>query len=58
MTERELRTLTRLCNGATNHEIASELSVSSSTVRNGTVAIYRKLGLVSRSSPAASDTPG
>ncbi len=52
LTERELHTLTRMCAGATNLEIAAELALSPSTVRNDTMSIYRKLGVRGRAEAA------
>ncbi len=44
LTPRERSVLQRLASGATNGEIARDLAFSVSTIRNDTMAIYRKLG--------------
>jgi len=48
LSPREHAVLTRLATGATNARIAGELSFSLSTIRNDTMAIYRKLGVTGR----------
>lgn len=48
MSERELRVLAALATGATNAAIAHDLAYSISTIRNDTIAIYRKLGVQGR----------
>ena len=48
LTDRELHTLRLMSRGATNAEIARHLGVSLSTVRNGSMALYRKLGVSGR----------
>jgi DNA-binding CsgD family transcriptional regulator len=53
LTDRELRVLTMLSEGATNAEIAEALNFSVSTVRDATVSIYRKLGVGGRTEAVA-----
>ena len=48
LTDRERRVLALIALGRTNRDIASELSYSTSTVRNATVSLYRKLGASNR----------
>ena len=48
LTPRELEVLARLASGRNNHELASELGVSTNTVRNHIASILRKLGLDNR----------
>ncbi|MFM8304889.1 MAG: LuxR C-terminal-related transcriptional regulator, partial [Actinomycetota bacterium] len=44
LTPRELRVLGLMARGATNREIARQLSFSTGTIRADTTSIYRKLG--------------
>ncbi len=53
LTEREIRVLQLLAQGATYRRIADELRFSVSTVRDDLVGIYRKLGVRGRSDAAA-----
>jgi len=48
LTGRERLVLARLATGATNAEIARQLSFSVSTIRNDTSALYRKLAVTGR----------
>lgn len=48
LSDRELRVLAALATGATNAAIAHDLAYSVSTIRNDTIAIYRKLGVQGR----------
>jgi DNA-binding CsgD family transcriptional regulator/tetratricopeptide (TPR) repeat protein len=48
LTARERSVLRQLATGATNPEIAQQLAYSVSTIRNDTIAIYRKLGVTGR----------
>ena len=48
LTERELAVLAMLATGATNPTIARTLAYSLSTIRNDTIAIYKKLGVTGR----------
>jgi DNA-binding NarL/FixJ family response regulator len=48
LTPREAEVLARLQDGATNSEIADELSIGIETVRTHARSIYRKLGIASR----------
>lgn len=49
LTPRERDLLTGICRGATDHEIADELGLSLSTVRNHLTSLYRKIGVNRRS---------
>ena len=49
LTIRERDMLTRICQGATDHEIGLELKLSPNTVRNHVSSLYRKLGVNRRS---------
>ena len=48
LTERELEIFERLASGASNHDIAHELSLSTNTVRNHIASILAKLHLDNR----------
>lgn len=48
LTDRERAVLKMVCEGATNPQIAKELSYSLSTIRMDTMSIYRKLGVDGR----------
>jgi len=52
LTERQLKILELIAAGKTNAEIASELILSESSIRQETVKIYRSLGVGSRSEAA------
>lgn len=56
LTTRELEVLLQLAAGATNAQIASRLSYSLSTIRNDTVAVYRKLAVGGRAEAVAKAT--
>ena len=49
LTARESDMLEGICRGATDEEIAAELGVSLSTVRNHVTRLYRKIGVNRRS---------
>ena len=49
LTGRESDMLQGICRGATDEEIAADLSVSLSTVRNHVASLYRKIGVNRRS---------
>lgn len=49
LTQQELRVLRLVGGGLSNDEIASQVSISASTVRSHLKSVYRKLGLGSRS---------
>jgi DNA-binding NarL/FixJ family response regulator len=53
LTEREAEVLRLISEGLTNVAIAHRLGYSVSTIRNDTIAIYRKLGVTNRSEAAA-----
>jgi DNA-binding CsgD family transcriptional regulator len=53
LTERELDVLRLIAEGATNIEIAARLCFSTSTIRNDTTSIYRKLAVKGRPEAAA-----
>jgi ATP/maltotriose-dependent transcriptional regulator MalT len=53
LTDRELAVLRRMASGATNDAIARELTFSLSTIRNDTIAIYRKLNVSGRPNAVA-----
>jgi DNA-binding NarL/FixJ family response regulator len=53
LTRREREVALIIARGLTNHQIASELSVSRSTANNHVSSILRKLGLRSRAQIAA-----
>jgi DNA-binding NarL/FixJ family response regulator len=48
LTQRQIQILDRMAQGLINAEIAQELMVSESTVRQETVRIYRELGVPNR----------
>lgn len=53
LTRRERVVLDMIASGQTNSEIAAKLSFSTSTIRNDTSAIYRKLGVTGRAEAVA-----
>jgi DNA-binding NarL/FixJ family response regulator len=58
LTDRERAILARLARGASTREIADDLYVSPSTVRNHYAAIYNKLGVANRGALLAALRPG
>ena len=48
LTRREAQVLEALARGLTNNEIAAELSITTGTVKDHLSAIYRKLGVATR----------
>ncbi|MNT76100.1 Transcriptional regulatory protein LiaR [compost metagenome] len=53
MSQRELRILAHLCQGAEIRVIASQVDLAEKTLRNTLTAIYRKLNVSSRSQAMA-----
>jgi len=53
LTAREREVAQRLCDGASNREIGSQLGLSLFTVRNHLVAVFRKFGVHNRSDARA-----
>jgi DNA-binding NarL/FixJ family response regulator len=53
LTQRERVVLKMIASGQTNSEIAAKLSFSTSTIRNDTSAIYRKLDVAGRAEAVA-----
>ena len=52
LSQREMEILRLLANGATNHEIASQLVIAEGTVKNHVTNIFNKLGVTDRTKAA------
>ena len=52
LTDREKQILRLLCDGLTNRQIASEMSVSSEVVKSGLKRIFRKIDVRNRTQAA------
>jgi DNA-binding NarL/FixJ family response regulator len=52
LTPQQFRVLTMVCEGLLNKQIASELSVSEATIKAHVTAIFRKLGVRTRTQAA------